>query len=174
MMLRRVAIQGNALKDSMLQSNNLVSSHPASTISILSWRRVHDPTSCHSLTCCFAAVDQVFAGVLCVLPWKPAIHNANTTSCCGRIFCAKQSLRCAPAGIKFLKVVVCLVSLLFLFSICRSDRPEDSEDGFTGGGYGEKFSGDATYYGFTTAGNCAFFNNVPEQYDGMIPGERAV
>ena len=48
---------------------------------------------------------------------------------------------------------------------------EDSEDSITAGQYGKEYSGDATYYGFTTAGNCAFFDNVPQQYDGMIPGE---
>lgn len=35
--------------------------------------------------------------------------------------------------------------------------------------YGETFNGDATYYGFTTRGNCAIREPIPDMYDGMIP-----
>ncbi|CAB1107438.1 unnamed protein product [Ectocarpus sp. CCAP 1310/34] len=40
---------------------------------------------------------------------------------------------------------------------------------FSGGQYGEEYSGEGTYYGHTTAGMCSFFDDVPEMYDGMIP-----
>lgn len=35
--------------------------------------------------------------------------------------------------------------------------------------YGEEFSGDATYYGYTTRGNCAIREPIPSMYGGMIP-----
>ena len=35
--------------------------------------------------------------------------------------------------------------------------------------YGESFKGDATYYGYTTEGNCAIRDPVPGMYDNMIP-----
>ncbi|CAN0446726.1 unnamed protein product, partial [Scytosiphon promiscuus] len=37
------------------------------------------------------------------------------------------------------------------------------------GQYGTEYAGDATYYGYTAEGNCAFGGNVPEMYSGMIP-----
>ena len=35
--------------------------------------------------------------------------------------------------------------------------------------YGESFSGDATYYGYTTQGNCAIREPIPSMYNDMIP-----
>jgi len=43
---------------------------------------------------------------------------------------------------------------------------------FSGGMYGTTYSGDGTYYGFTTEGNCAYKDNVPGMYAGMTPSER--
>ena len=48
----------------------------------------------------------------------------------------------------------------------------DSPDSPSGGMYGTTYSGDATYYGYTTGGNCAYKGNVPGMYDGMIPSEK--
>lgn len=42
---------------------------------------------------------------------------------------------------------------------------------YSGGQYGDVYAGDGTYYGHTTEGNCAFFDNVPDMYEGMIAGD---
>eukprot|EP00752_Nemacystus_decipiens_P013639 g12092.t1 len=39
----------------------------------------------------------------------------------------------------------------------------------SGGQYGQTYTGEGTYYGFTTDGNCAYRDTVPGMYDGMIP-----
>jgi len=36
---------------------------------------------------------------------------------------------------------------------------------------GTTFTGDGTYYGTTSNGNCAIRSPIPSMYDGMIPGE---
>lgn len=36
--------------------------------------------------------------------------------------------------------------------------------------YGETFSGEGTYYGYTTQGNCAIREPIPGMYEGMTPG----
>ena len=61
-------------------------------------------------------------------------------------------------------------------SSSSDDTPDTSSTTFktSGAEYGARYAGDGTYYGETTAGNCAFFDNVPRQYDGMIPGEDGV
>lgn len=35
---------------------------------------------------------------------------------------------------------------------------------------GETFSGEGTYYGYTTDGNCAIREPIPGMYNGMQPG----
>ncbi|CAN0218075.1 unnamed protein product [Scytosiphon promiscuus] len=50
----------------------------------------------------------------------------------------------------------------------QSQAPTPDDD-YSGGQYGTEYAGDATYYGYTTEGNCAFGGNVPEMYSGMIP-----
>lgn len=35
--------------------------------------------------------------------------------------------------------------------------------------YGDTFSGDGTYYGYTTKGNCAIREPIPGMYRDMIP-----
>ena len=42
-----------------------------------------------------------------------------------------------------------------------------------GGQYGKTYSGDATYYGFSTGGNCAYKGTVAGLYGGMIPSEKS-
>ena len=38
---------------------------------------------------------------------------------------------------------------------------------------GSTFSGDGTYYGTTSNGNCAIRSPIPSMYDDMIPGKRS-
>ena len=52
------------------------------------------------------------------------------------------------------------------------EEEEDSPDTPLGDMYGTTYSGDATYYGYTSGGNCGYGYNVPGMYDGMIPSER--
>ncbi|CAM9416936.1 unnamed protein product, partial [Hapterophycus canaliculatus] len=47
--------------------------------------------------------------------------------------------------------------------------PSPTPGDFSGGQYGTEYSGEGTYYGETTEGNCAYGGDVPGMYSGMIP-----
>ncbi len=61
---------------------------------------------------------------------------------------------------------------LSVYKYGEEDTSPESTDEVSGGMYGSVYSGDATYYGFTTEGNCNYKGNVPGMYDGMIPSEK--
>ncbi|CAM9727514.1 unnamed protein product [Hapterophycus canaliculatus] len=48
-------------------------------------------------------------------------------------------------------------------------RSQAPTPGYSGGQYGTEYSGDATYYGYTIEGNCAYGDDIPAMYSGMIP-----
>ena len=50
--------------------------------------------------------------------------------------------------------------------------PVEPDSGDGDGSFDDtQYSGEATYYGATTGGNCAYGTTVPSMYDGMIPGK---
>lgn len=82
-------------------------------------------------------------------------------SCCASIVMASEGL-CSETG-----EAPCVLDGSTT-EPAEQDTTEPS--GFSGGQYGEEYTGEGTYYGHTTEGNCAFFNDVPDMYEGMIAG----
>ena len=58
--------------------------------------------------------------------------------------------------------------------VSPAPTPEPNSGGPIGGQYGNTYAGEATYYGFSTGGNCAYKGTVGDLYPDMIPSEESM